>query len=170
MLRSAGKLAGNPQALLINNERERANELNQLRQYVNDAETYDYLSKIKFYDQLLQLNQSLEKITLYRQQYFDNPSDNSKQVLINENSSFSDTLDNTIDLSRFGKYTEVDENALMPEKPEEKGQLSLNSTSSLTNRYSKELDNTTELAIRSKESQTKLNGSMDHYLIAIRVK
>jgi hypothetical protein len=85
VLRSAGKLAGNPQAALINNERERASELSQLRQYVNDAETYDYLSKIKFYDQLLQLNQPLEKITSYRQQYFDNPSDNSKQALIREN-------------------------------------------------------------------------------------
>jgi methyl-accepting chemotaxis protein len=161
LVRSAGKLAGNPQALLINNERERASELNQLRLYVNDAETYDYLSKIKFFDQLLQLNQSLEKITLYRQQYFDNPSDNSKQALIDENSAFSETLDNTITLPRFGIYTEVDEDALMPEKPEEKGQLSLNTTSSLTNRYSKELDNTTELAIRSKESQTNLNTSME---------
>jgi methyl-accepting chemotaxis protein len=161
LVRSAGKLAGNPQALLINNERERASELSQLRLYVNDAETYDYLSKIKFFDQLLQLNQSLEKITLYRQQYFDNPSDNSKQALIDENSAFSETLDNTITLPRFGIYTEVDEDALMPEKPEEKGQLSLNTTSSLTNRYSKELDNTTELAIRSKESQTNLNTSME---------
>jgi methyl-accepting chemotaxis protein len=161
LVRSAGKLAGNPQALLINNERERASELSQLRLYVNDAEIYDYLSKIKFFDQLLQLNQSLEKITLYRQQYFDNPSDNSKQALIDENSAFSETLDNTITLPRFGIYTEVDEDALMPEKPEEKGQLSLNTTSSLTNRYSKELDNTTELAIRSKESQTNLNTSME---------
>jgi methyl-accepting chemotaxis protein len=161
LVRSAGKLAGNPQALLINNERERASELSQLRLYVNDAETYDYLSKIKFFDQLLQLNQSLEKITLYRQQYFDNPSDNSKQALIDENSAFSETLDNTITLPRFGIYTEVDEDALMPEKPEEKGQLSLNTTSSLTNRYSKELANTTELAIRSKESQTNLNTSME---------
>jgi methyl-accepting chemotaxis protein len=160
LVRSAGKLAGNPQALLINNERERASELGQLRQYVNDAETYDYGGKIKFFDHLLQLNQSLEKITLYRQQYFDNPSDNSKQALINENSAFADTLDSTIALPRFGIYTEVDEDALMPEKPEEKGQLSLNTTSSLTNRYSKELDNTTELAIRSKESQTNLNASM----------
>ena len=37
LVRSAGKLAGNPQALLINNERERATDLSQLRKYVNDA-------------------------------------------------------------------------------------------------------------------------------------
>ena len=49
----------------------------------------------------------------------------------------------------------------MPEEPEEKGQLSLNAASSLTKRYSKELDNTTELTVRSKESQTNLNSSMD---------
>lgn len=161
LVRSAGKLAGNPQALLVNNERERASELSQLRQYVNDAETYDYLSKIKFFDHLLQLNQSLEKITLYRQQYFDNPSDNSKQALINENSAFADILDNTIALPRFGIYTDVDEDALVPEQPEEKGQLSLNAASSLTNRYSKELDNTTELAVRAKKSQTNLNLSIE---------
>jgi methyl-accepting chemotaxis protein len=160
LVRSAGKLAGNPQALLINNERERASELGQLRQYVNDAETSDYISKIRFFDHLLQLNQSLEKITLYRQQYFDNPSDNSKQALINENAAFADTLDSTIALPRFGIYTEVDEDALMPEKSEEKGQLSLNTTSSLTNRYSKELDNTTALAVRSKTSHTNINTSM----------
>ena len=96
LVRSAGKLAGNPQALLINNERERASELRQLRQYVNDADTYDYLSKIQFFDHLLQLNQSLQRITLYRQQYFDNPSDNSKQALINENSAFAGILQTTI--------------------------------------------------------------------------
>jgi len=161
LVRSAGKLAGNPQALLINNERERASELRQLRQYVNDADTYDYLSKIQFFDHLLQLNQSLQRITLYRQQYFDNPSDNSKQALINENSAFAGILQTTISLPRFGVYTEVDEDALMPEEPEEKGQLSLNAASSLTKRYSKELDNTTELTVRSKESQTNLNSSMD---------
>jgi hypothetical protein len=55
---------------------------------------------------LLQLNQSLEKITSYRQQYVDNPSDNSKQALINENSAFSDILGNTIALPSFRIYTE----------------------------------------------------------------
>jgi len=161
LVRSAGKLAGNPQALLINNERERASDLSQLRKYVNNAESYDYLSKIKFFDQLLQLNQSLGKITLYRQQYFDNPSDNSKMSLINENIAFSQTLGNTIALPRFGIYTEVDEDALRPEEPEEIGESSLNSLSSLTNRYTKELDNTTTLAALSKTSQAALNESME---------
>ena len=161
LVRSAGKLAGNPQALLINNERERAGDLSQLRKYVNKADEYDYVRKIKFFDLLVQLNQSLERLTLYRQQYFDNPSDNSKQSLINENIAFAQTLSNTIALPPFGIYTEVDEDALSPEEPEEIGQLSLNSLTSLTNRYSKELDNTTALETRSKTSQVSLNESME---------
>ena len=161
LVRSAGKLAGNPQALLINNERERAGDLSQLRKYVNKADEYDYVRKIKFFDLLVQLNQSLERLTLYRQQYFDNPSDNSKQSLINENIAFAQTLSNTIALPPLGIYTEVDEDALSPEEPEEIGQLSLNSLTSLTNRYSKELDNTTALETRSKTSQVSLNESME---------
>lgn len=161
LVRSAGKLAGNPQALLINNERERAGDLSQLRKYINKAVEYDYVRKIKFFDLLVQLNQSLERLTLYRQQYFDNPSDNSKRSLINENIAFAQTLSNTIALPPFGIYTEVDEDALSPEEPEEIGQLSLNSLTSLTNRYSKELDNTTALETRSKTSQVSLNESME---------
>tara|TARA_R110002049_G_scaffold252224_4_gene426661 strand:+ start:697 stop:2634 length:1938 start_codon:yes stop_codon:yes gene_type:complete len=167
LVRSAGKLAGNPQALLINNERERAGDLNQLREYVNDAGNYDYLTKIKFFDQLLQLNQSLEKITLYRQQYFDKPSDSSKKSLINENIIFTEILENTIAMPRFGIYTEVDEDTLSPEIPEEKGQISLNSLSSLTNRYNKELDNTAALDARSKTSQEDLNKSMEQLAILL---
>ncbi|HEC59983.1 MAG TPA: methyl-accepting chemotaxis protein [Methylophaga sp.] len=161
LVRSAGKLAGDPQALLINNERERAGDLSQLRKYVNAANTYDPLNKITFFDQLVQLNESLEKITLYRQQYFAKPSDQSKQSLIGENISFSKVLDSLSALPRFGIYTEVDEDTLIAEEPEEIGQLSLDSLTSLTNRYTKELDNTAALAIRSKTSQLALNNSME---------
>lgn len=162
LVRSAGKLAGNPQALLINNERERAGDLSQLRQYLNDAELYDYVSKVKFTDQLLQLNQSLVKITLYRQQYFDNASLQSKLSLTNENITFSQTLIDTIALPSFGIYTEVDEDSLIAEEPEELGQSSLNSLSSLTKRYTKELDNTAELSARSTSSKAELNKAMQH--------
>ena len=79
----------------------------------------------------------------------------------NENITFSQILNTTIALPRFGIYTEVDEDALIAEEPEEIGQLSLDSLLSLTNRYTKELENTTELAARSKTSQADLNQSME---------
>ena len=161
LVRSAGKLASNPQALLLNNERERAGDLGQLRKYANNANNDDYPSKITFFDQLLLLNQSLEKLTLYRQQYFDKPSDNSKQSLSNENLLFAQILDDTLALPRFGIYAEVDEEALIVQEPEEIGQLSLDSLLSLTNRYTKELDNTMALAALSKTSQLDLNHSME---------
>lgn len=134
LVRSVGKLAGNPQALLINNERERSGDISQLRKYVNKAEEFDLQRKIQFYDQLVQLSQSLEMLTLYRQQYFSNPSDKSKQSLIGENIVFSQILTDTITIPSFDIYTSIDEDALNPEEPEEIGQLSLNSLSSLTNR------------------------------------
>jgi len=81
--------------------------------------------------------------------------------LSNENITFSQILNTTIALPRFGIYTEVDEDALIAEEPEEIGQLSLDSLLSLTNRYTKELENTTELAARSKTSQADLNQSME---------
>jgi methyl-accepting chemotaxis protein len=169
LVRSAGKLAGNPQTLLINNEREREGDLLSLRMYVNNAININYITKIQFFDQLLQLNQSLGKIALYRQQYFDNPSDKSKQSLLNENSTLADILAETIAMPRFEIYTEIeqDEDALMIEEPEEIGQLSLDSLSSLTRRYSKELDNTTALQALSKTSQTDLNQSIDQ--LALRL-
>lgn len=160
-VRAAGKLAGNPQALLINNERERQGDLNLLRKYVNLAKSIDDEIKIVFYEQLFQLSISLEKIALHRQHYFHSPSDNAKQALISENDSFGQLLSDTVALPRFGIFTEVGEDSLGTDEPEEIGQLSLDSLTSLTNRYTKELDNTTALEARSKSSQTALNESID---------
>lgn len=169
LVRAAGKLAGNPQALLINNEREREGDLTLLRHYVNDAIDIDYITKIAFFDTLLQLNQSLVKISLYRQQYFDKPSDNSKQSLLNENENFADILSIINAMPRLGIYTDVDEDEdlLVAEEPEEIGQLTIDSLRSLTNRYNKEIDNTILLEIRSRASQKNLNQSIDQLALLL---
>ena len=162
-VRAAGKLAGNPQALLINNEREREGDLLILKKYVNEAETENYARKSDFFNQLLDLNHSLEQLALYRQQYFDNPTDQSKQSLMSENLIFTQHLAELTKLPRFGLYTEIDEDALSAEEPEEIGKVSLDSLSSLTKRYKKELENTIELGINLKTSRVGLNDAIDKF-------
>ncbi len=160
-VRAAGKLAANPQTLLINNERERIGDLTLLSDYVNKADAFHHFDQTNYFKSITILDHSLQKLSLARQQFFTILNDNAKTALINENKRFNDELEVLNNLPRLGIFTEVDEDALIAEEPEEIGQVSINSLLSLTNRYSKELDNTIDIMTHSQASRDNLNNTID---------
>jgi len=160
-VRSAGKLAANPQTLLINNERERAGDLLLLVSYINNADDFMRLQQLNYYSSLAKLEHALQKIALYRQKYFETLSEQAKQALVSENEVFGQELEALNKLPRFDLFTEVDPDALIQEEPEEIGQRSIDSLLSLTHRYSKELDNTIEQVQLSQSSRESLNSNID---------
>lgn len=160
LVRTAGKLAGNPQALMINNERERAGDLALLLTYSNQAPLHMQMTHIEVLVLLTRLSDSLINISHLRQQYIETRVEQIKKALLAENEQFLSLTKQLSALPRFGIYTEVDEDDLSADEPEEIGQNSIDSLLSLTNRYSKELSNTLEFAQRLTDGRQALNNSI----------
>ena len=159
LVRAAGKLAGDPQALLIHNERERSGDIGLLINYANKV---DYHSeKDAFLSILNKTGRSLVRLSHLRQQYMETKDDKVKSSLVAENKYFTELVAQLAALPRFGVFTEVDEDALIPEEPEEIGQLSIDSLSSLSARYLKELNNTIDGAEKDTIAREALHKSME---------
>lgn len=157
LVRAAGKLAANPQALLINNERERGGDLALLVDYAQQAD-YQYSDvQLDFLKTLAELGQHLNKVSLQRQLYIENADKQREQALLSENKRFAELVTELHSMPRFGIYTEVDEEALIVQEPDEVGELSISSLQSLTRRYEKEITNTVELESRMADSREQLN-------------
>lgn len=161
LVRSAGKLANNPQTLLIHNERERLADITGLRLYSDKGQAYPLAIRHEFNSLLLELNQSLGQIILLRQQYFTQANDKILKNIIDNNHQFSDLVTRLEALPRFNIYTEIDEDELDPDPPEEIGEIAINSLASLTRRYEKELNNTIELSGKNNDSRLGLNLAME---------
>jgi methyl-accepting chemotaxis protein len=161
LVRAAGKLAGNPQALMINNERERAGDLALLLSYAHQAPFDMQDIQIELTDLLARSSESLVNISHLRQQYMATRVEKIKTALLAENKQFMDLSNQLSVLPRFGIYTEVDEDDLSADDPEEVGQNSIDSLLSLTNRYSKELANTLEFSLRLHQGRLALNTSIE---------
>lgn len=160
-VRAAGKLSAKPQTLLINNERERAGDLASLQQYLTQADPTYFDLERSYYKVITKLENALQNVTFSRQNYFDSLSDKAKQNLISDNQAFMQLLGDLSNLSRLGIYTEVDEDELIAEDPEEIGQVAIDSLLSLTRRYSKELDNTLSIMADSQQARDQLNTSIN---------
>ncbi|MGB1800134.1 MAG: methyl-accepting chemotaxis protein [Gammaproteobacteria bacterium] len=157
LVRAAGKLSANPQALLINNERERSMDTDLLFNYVNQSETLhrsDYLEKISDF------NQKLIALSHLRQKYIDKNSDELKNNLLSKNKEMLAVIEELRLLPRLGLFSEVDEDALVPEEPEELDLSVMDSLSSLTKRYSKELANSEAMLKSVDDSRQSLNESL----------
>ena len=159
-IRAAGKLAANPEGLLINNERERSGDIETLLNYAQQS-GYQYQDiKVKFLTTLAKMSQDISNIARLRQQFFNTKNPKTKSSLLDKNQlllSHATTLSN---LPRFGIYNEVDEDELMTEEPEEIGEESINSFVSLSRRYNKEIENTINLNHKMLQAQSSLNESM----------
>lgn len=162
LVRGAGKLAANPQGLLINNERERNGDLAQLLSYSEQANSYNPNIRLHFSALITKLSQTITTIANQRQKYFVHPSQKALEAIQSSNDTFSSLLKEIEALPRFGIYTEVDPDELIAEDPEEIGERAISSLSSLTRRYSKELDNTIQLEQRMAESKKSLNVAIEN--------
>ena len=161
VVRSAGKLANNPQTLFIHNERERLADITSLRLYSDKGQAYPLSIRHDFNALLLKLNQSLGRIILLRQQYFTQANYKTLNNIIDNNHQFSVLVTQLEALPRFNIYTEIDEDELDPDPPEEIGETAITSLASLTRRYKKELDNTIKLSGKNNDSRLGLNLAME---------
>jgi len=156
-VRAAGKLAANPQGLLINNERERGGDLALLVNYAQQADHEYSAVQLRFLKTLAELGQHLNNISLQRQLYVDTAEEQREQALLAENKRFAALVSELEEIPRFGIYSDVDEEALIPQQPDEVGELSIRSLQSLSRRYEKEITNTAKLESRMAESRQQLN-------------
>ncbi len=160
LIRAAGKLAADPQGLLINNERERSGDINLLLSYVNKTKGERLALQVAFLSELTRLSEALNQIGRLRQQYFGATDVNVQAALVSKNEEVLMRAQALLSLPSLGIYSEVDEDALVAEEPEEIGQRSIQSIISLTKRYDKELENTINLDQRMQESRVVLIDSL----------
>lgn len=163
-VRAAGKLAANPQALLINNERERAGDIGLLVDYANWAGFQFSDEQTLFLSTLAELGQSLNSLSQQRQTFFEQRNDAQQQALLQQNRQFMTLVQKLESMPRFGIYTEVNQEALIPQEPDEIGELSIDSLRSLTRRYEKEMVNTIQFQQQVEESRQALS----HQIMALQ--
>ncbi len=159
-IRAAGKLAAVPQGLLINNERERSGDITILLSYAQKADGFMQDIELRFLTTLTQMSQDINNLARLRQQFFYARNPKIKTALLAKNQELSEHANVLLNLPRFEVYTEVDEDELMAEEPEEIGEISINSFISLTNRYNKEIENTIKMTQRMRDARASLNVSI----------
>jgi len=151
-LRAAGKLA-DPQALLINNERELMGELNRAVDYTASADQADPALRRNYLTLISQLQADLVSLGHIRQSYFADGKPDSLQTLKHYQQQLSDRANTLSNLSRLGIYAEGSNDgddlaSLMGWKKddeqsdrEDKGDAVMDEINSLIKRYPKELQN-----------------------------
>jgi len=161
-VRAAGKLSVNPQALLINNERERVEDVLLLTDYVNKGAVNQPVLKATYLDSLTRIAIGLQRTSYLRERYIGTNDDSIRQSLINENNQINTLLDSVNKLPRLGIYSETgDEDDLMDEEKVEIGQEIIDDIHSLTLRYEKELSNTTTIYNAINKSQRDLTATIE---------
>lgn len=162
-VREAGKLAGNPQALLIQNERERDGEIGLLIDYAQHNEAQSHPYQQAFTAQLAELSRQLNDIGRLRQRYIELQTDEIQSALMAANLAFLNKVEQLNSLPRFGIYSEVNTEALIPKEPEELGQLGIDSLLSLSRRYEKELSNTLQFDQQLQEKRLALGSEISAF-------
>ncbi len=170
-LREAGKLA-NPQALLIQNERESTQTIATVLDYVNEAADSAAGLRLQYLSALIELQGLTSQRTLLRERYFARPRPeirHSLNRLIDRVSNKTTAIDQ---LPRLGvlQAAEVDDLARMlglevnnSEQPsaEDKGDELISQLRSLASRYSKELDNAQRYASLKQHSNDTAMGQLN---------
>ncbi|MDI3325938.1 methyl-accepting chemotaxis protein [Pontibacterium granulatum] len=151
-LRAAGKLA-DPQALLINNERELMGELNRAVEYTESASNADPDLCRQYLQLVTKLQQALVSLGHTRQNYFTDDNADTLATLNHYHKQLGDSAKTLRALPRLGVYSESADDgddlaSLMgwekndeEDDREDKGDAIIDEINSLINRYPKELKN-----------------------------
>ncbi|MTI64172.1 methyl-accepting chemotaxis protein [Methylophaga sp.] len=156
-VRAAGKLAANPQTLLINNERERAGDIGMLISYADQADYQFNAEQTVFLSTLAEMGRSLNQLSHQRQAFFEEQGEARQKALLAQNQKFAELAAKLESMPRFGIYTEKDEMSLIPQEPDEIGEVSIASVQSLTRRYDKEIANTISFMQQVDQGRASLN-------------
>ena len=149
-LREAGKLA-NPQALLVQNERESTQTIATILDYVGEATSSDASLRLQYLSSLIELQGLISQRTQLRERYFANPGPEMRQNLSKLIARAHSKANTIYQLPRLGVLEAAEEDDLASmlglavdtdeQITEDKGEEPLSQLRSLTSRYSKELDN-----------------------------
>lgn len=151
-LRAAGKLT-DPQALLINNEREVMGELNRAVEYTESATNADSALRRQYLQLVTKLQQALVSMGHTRQNYFTDDNADTLATLNHYHKQLSDNAEALRALPRLGVYSESADDgddlaSLMgwekndeEDDREDKGDAIIDEINSLIKRYPKELQN-----------------------------
>jgi methyl-accepting chemotaxis protein len=155
--RAAGKLAADPEVLLINNEMERHGYLSDLQQLTKQS-TVNEIIKAQYQTQLLDISLSLQQLSIYRQQYLNKRQASLKEPIIIENDSIAKLLTNLSTLPSLNiiETEEVDEFSFDEPDSINLSEDNINNLISLTSRYPKELTNTNNMLSAVNASRQKI--------------
>lgn len=144
--RGAGKLAADPEILLLNNEVERHGLITDLMTYIEQS-TVDIKVKRSYEIQLLNISQQLQRVGVIRQRYLKLSNPSLKKNLLQENNNIALSIIKITSLPNLGlfKTEEVDEFSFDDPETIDITLESINNLNSLTSRYPKELSNTSNM-------------------------
>jgi methyl-accepting chemotaxis protein len=170
--RAAGKLAGNEQGLLLQNERETKDELASLIEYANEGQANNPALAKQYQDKSQQLMLLLLNRSMQRQQSLNAGSSDLTQ-LSQINREMQNLVTQIDELDGLGVFNEVEEEedsfeSLLggsfdeEEEVEDKVEEIVSNLRSLVNRYLKEFENTTDVIRTIDSSYTTINSNIEH--------
>jgi len=172
-LRAAGKL-NNPEALLINNERNLAAAIQSLISYVAKAQSADNQLRAKYLDNSEQLAGQLLQIAHQRQAYFSSKNPQLLDNIIQINIEMQTIAQAISKLTPLGVYREEEDtsddlSAMMgweqdeeESQKEELGDEIRGELSSLTRRYPKELENAAKFNQQKIDTEIGVAKQLEH--------
>ncbi|MBY4679065.1 methyl-accepting chemotaxis protein [Marinobacterium arenosum] len=164
-LREAGKLA-DPQALLMQNERESSQSIASIRDYVAEASDDVMPQKLRYLQALVELQAMISQRTLLRERYFNSPSPEVLQTLNKQINQVEQKANQLYTLPRLGVMEEAEEDGLAElmgwqtddsEAVEDKGETLLSQLRFLAGRYSKELANAQKYVAMKEQGKKAAN-------------
>lgn len=170
--RAAGKLAGNEQGLLLQNERETKDELASLIEYANEGQANNPALAKQYQDKAQQLMLLLLNRSMQRQQSLNAGSSDLTQ-LSQINREMQNLVAQIDELDGLGVFNEIEEEedsfeSLLggsfdeEEESEDKVEEIVSNLRSLVNRYLKEFENTTDVIRTIDSSYTTINSNIEH--------
>ena len=163
--KAAGKLAANPEILLINNEVDQYDLITDVMKLVKQSNV-SLLVKTQYQELLLTLSQQLHKTTLLRQRYLQHNSVEVKGQLINENKNSEHIIKKLAQLPELNLFITEQADELSFYEPEKIDitEQSINDLNTLNTRYPKELSNTTNMLTAVINSQQQLALELDNLI------
>lgn len=159
--RGAGKLAGDPQMLLINNEMERHAIISELIMLMKKSSVTNTLKK-HYQTLLLTISQSLQAVAISRQRYLQSNKVQLKLYLLDENKAINKTLIVLASLPSLAIFQseEIDEFSFDEPETIDISLENINELVSLTARYEKELANTQKMLNAVSSSRENLTNQL----------
>lgn len=161
--RGAGKLAADPEILLINNEMERHAMIADLTDLIKKS-TITSDIKMNYQEQLLNISLKLQQIAVLRQRYLQHNKATLKEHLINENSTVNVELQILATFASLEvlEIEEIDEFSFDEPETVDLSVDNINNLISLTSRYPKELSNTNSMLQAVNLSRQNLTNQLIH--------